>query len=94
MRPSIDGCTLSQVGTLDFDFIDGACTNANGIVFLCFSSNSPKSCFYGNETTEIIERTKDSNFDHAYTRIASSGNGGSFFMLRLFSRVHFGLYKE
>ena len=78
MRPKKDGCTLSQVGTLDFDFEDGACTNANGTIFLCFSSNSPSFCFYGTEPTEITERTEESNFEHAYTRIAASGNGGQF----------------
>ena len=41
----IDQCSLNRVGTLEFNFNNGACTTAYDQVYLCFDERNTKQCY-------------------------------------------------
>ena len=41
----IDQCSLTRVGTLEFNFNNGACTTAHDQVYLCFDERNTKQCY-------------------------------------------------
>ena len=43
----VDGCNVKRVGTLEFDFVNGACNTYQlkmEKILLCFSSDATKEC--------------------------------------------------
>lgn len=72
-----NACGLEWIGQLKFDFKYGACAvDNNDHIYLCFSE-APGEYHKCRRSTEgpvgDFDRIRSANYDHAYTRIASSG---------------------
>ena len=69
------GCHIQPIGTLEFDYEHGACTNFNDEkVYLCFSESfgeSDRCRFASNPDSQFIEAAK-TVYVHTYASIASS----------------------
>ena len=42
---TIDQCSLTRVGKLEFSFNYGACTSAHDQIYLCFGISAEKQCY-------------------------------------------------
>ena len=70
---TLNGCKVERIGSLAFQHYLGACGNVNDeAVYLCFDSNSRKTCRKSNEPTTNFVKVKDSLYDHYSTRIGAS----------------------
>ena len=76
---TVVGCSLKRVGTLDFAFLEGACTVAGDTIYLCFpyvkeafklcqKSSKPR----GFENSKTYKQVEQSNHEHTHTKMASS----------------------
>ena len=69
----VTGCSMTRIGTLDFDFNGGGCTVFNqDTIVLCFDYYHRKECQTATGPFESFVRTADSIYDHKLTRIAAS----------------------
>ena len=71
----VTGCGLERIGYLAFDLLGGACTViGNKHIMLCFDvqNDEGKVCRVGQSPTGKFSRTKDSNYHHYMTHIASN----------------------
>ena len=75
----VNGCSLETVGSLEFDFFSGGCTNANNQILLCFHQGSAydqdsdhKTCYSSMDPLGPFTTIQKSIYEHGYTRIASS----------------------
>ena len=70
----VENCSLKRVGTLDFGFYYGSCTNTNDRVYLCFGDGGGEyqTCHLGTDPLGIFETIEKSSYSHATIRIASS----------------------
>ena len=68
----VNGNRLERKATLDFDFVEGACTVLNQItIVLCFDWIETKVCRQSNNPLGSFTKLPNSNYDHHGTRIAS-----------------------
>jgi len=72
----ITGCSLTNIGTLAFNFRHGACANVDdNSVYLCFSiagGNEYRLCRFSTSPTGTFEKTDLSYEQHYMTRIGSN----------------------
>ena len=69
----LDNCTLTKIGSLNFNFVNGACTNYHDRrVYLCFDIEQQKLCRFAESPEATFAESSSSHETHAYTRIASS----------------------
>ena len=68
----VDNCELSRVGSLDFDFKNGACATLMSSIYLCFRAENSKSCKKGRAPLGNFSSIAESSFKHKYIRIAAS----------------------
>ena len=70
----VNGNQLERKATLDFDFVEGACTVLNQItIVLCFPDtyDESKVCRQSNNPLGSFTKLPNSNYDHQWTRVAS-----------------------
>ena len=69
----LDSCTLTNIGSLNFNFDEGACANFHDRrVYLCFDREEQKLCRFAESPEGTFAETSFSHEIHAYTKIASS----------------------
>ena len=86
----VENCQLKSIGTLPFDFINGACGTDGPSIILCFSANEYQLCrqlLSGTQTLDqdpgsILSSTSAwsnlqlSNYGHGWTKIGVSTLSG------------------
>ena len=66
-------CEFKRIGSLDFDFDDGACTNVKDLkVYLCFEDDNNRQCRSAVEPLDSFNIVAPSTYDHQRIRIAAS----------------------
>ena len=69
----LTNCSLSRVGSLDFDFNGGGCANFNNQkIVLCFDYYEKKQCWTAETALGTFKRTSEAKYDHKLIRIAAS----------------------
>ena len=64
---------LTKVGSLEFSFSGGACTQMNNkLVFLCFDSKDKRKCWKSANPLNSYKSIPSSNSDHGYIQISAS----------------------
>ena len=72
----VSSCGLVRIGSLDFDFYNGACTIFHSQILLCFdwSQNEGHVCRLAKSPTGLFSKVRSSYYHHYSTKIASNGS--------------------
>ena len=69
----VKGCSLSRIGTLDFDHYIGACSNVDDRqIYLCFDEKDTKQCRSAVEPLGTFTKIEQSSYGHSTIRTAAS----------------------
>ena len=69
----LEGCSLTRIGSLDFDFEFGGCAAVNDeSIYLCFPRYYDNQCHVGTDPVGTFSKVTESLFDHGQTRVAAN----------------------
>ena len=76
----LSDCGMTDIGTLEFDFKQGACgSTPNDMILLCFTKVTVRQCQQASSPLGVWKRQRESTYEHRRTAIAPSE--GQFILL-------------